>query len=76
MFVFDISKCLPIPESHKNMTNINYSKGAFINTSVGMGLGKTEGDQKSFDVTGRGGDQKVFSSKEGGSQKSLVKLKV
>ena len=34
-----------------------------------------EGGQKSFELP-EGGDQKVFCSKGGGGQKSLVKLKV
>ena len=40
------------------------SKGAFINTLVGGGLGKMEGGQKSFELP-EGGDQKVFYSKGG-----------
>ena len=39
----------------------------FINTLVG-GLGKMEGGQKSFELP-KGGDQKVFRSKRGGSKK-------
>ena len=51
----------------------------FINTLVG-GLGKMEGGQKSFELL-KGGDQKDFSSKWGGSKKfgqieSIMKLKM
>ena len=52
-----------------------WSKGAFINTLVGGGWAKWRGGQKSFELP-EGGDQKVFRSKGGGVQKSLVKLKV
>ena len=55
-------------------------KGVFINTLVGGGLGKMEGGQKSFELP-KGGDQKVFSSKWGGSKKfdqieSIMKIKM
>ena len=53
---------------------IKQTKGAFINTLVG-GWAKWRGAKKVLSYQ-KGGDQKVFLSKGGGGQKSLVKLKV
>ena len=55
-----------LKRNHRGQIDVfrKISKGAFINTLVGGGLGKMEGGQKSFELP-EGGDQKVFRSKGG-----------